>query len=84
MEDGRGIGLLQSLPEQQEDVAWIDERVGVGDGRVRGRNADTFIGTDNPEAFTIQSLEYFYFDRDIRTCVSMCTVRLFISGFYFT
>lgn len=26
-------GLLQSLPERQEDVAWIDEREGVGDGR---------------------------------------------------
>lgn len=76
MEDGRGIGLLQSLPERQEDVAWIDERRSVGDGKVEGKNADTFIGTDNPEAPTIWSLWYFYFDRDIRTCVSTLCAQL--------
>lgn len=31
---GALAGLLQSLPERREDVAWIDGRAGMGDGRV--------------------------------------------------
>jgi len=34
--------LLQSLPERQEDVAWLDEREGMSDGRVGEKNTDIF------------------------------------------
>lgn len=54
-------GLLQNLPEQWEDVAWIDDSKRVGDGRVGEKNADTFIGTDDPEALAIRFFIVFLF-----------------------
>jgi len=59
VEDRRRIGLLQSLPERQEDVAWIDEREGMSDGRVGEKNADTFISIDIPEASTTRFYNIF-------------------------
>lgn len=53
--------LLQSLPQQQEDVAWNREtRRGVGDGSEEGKNADTFIGTDGTPALTSLGLRWAF------------------------
>lgn len=67
-------GLLQSLPERREDVAWFGASVQEGwvmeESKRGGKNADTFIGTGGPVAPAIWSSWRFYFDRDRRTCVS--------------
>lgn len=71
-------GLLQSLLERQKDVAWIDEREGVGDGKVEEEKETPILLSVSTALKRPRSSWHFYFDRNVRTYIYVCVKLNFL------